>query len=85
MENRKISLEAARVNAKKTQEEVAQYLGMHRDTYRKYERGELAFRMDTAIKFSECVNWPLSCLDFSLPQNIALSDKNEQTSDATED
>jgi DNA-binding XRE family transcriptional regulator len=71
MENLKISLEAARVNAKKTQEEVAQYLGIHRDTYRKYERGELAFRMDMAVKFSEYVNLPLENINFSLPQNIA--------------
>jgi Helix-turn-helix. len=71
VENLKISLEAARVNAKKTQEEVAQHLGMHRDTYRKYERGELAFRMDMAMKFSEYVNLPLENINFSLPQNMA--------------
>lgn len=71
MEDFKISIEAARVNAKKTQREMAQYLGLNRDTYRRYERGELAFRMDMAVKFSEGVGIPMSYIDFYLPKNIA--------------
>lgn len=71
MEDFKISIEAARVNAKKTQQEVAQYLGLNRDTYRRYERGEKAFRMDMAVKFSECVGVPIKFINFYLPRIIA--------------
>ena len=67
----KISIMAARVNAKLTQQEMADKLGINRTSYLKYENGETSMRMDTAAKFSEIVRIPLQYIDFFMSKNTA--------------
>ena len=66
-----ISILAARTNAKLTQQEMADKLGINRTSYLKYENGEVSMRMDTAVHFSEIVNIPMQYIDFSLSKNTA--------------
>ena len=54
----KISLEAARINAHMTQQEVAEALGINRDTVRRYEQGKSCPTFKTFIKLAELYNFP---------------------------
>ena len=65
----KISMAAARVNAKLNQQEMAERLGVDRVTYLKYEKGESYMRMDTAWRFAEIANIPFQYIDFCLPKD----------------
>lgn len=65
----KISMAAARVNAKLKQNEMAEKLGIDRSSYIRYEKGETIMRLDTAWKFSEIVNIPFAYIDFCLPKS----------------
>lgn len=65
----KISMAAARVNAKLNQQEIADALGIDRTSYIRYEKGESYMRMDTAWRFAEIVNIPFAYIDFCLPKN----------------
>lgn len=47
----KYTLEQARIGAKKTQEEMAEHLGVTRATYRKYEDKPYTMQVGTLIKF----------------------------------
>ena len=67
----KISMAAARVNAKLKQNEMAEKLGIDRSSYIRYEKGETIMRLDTAWKFSEIVNIPFAYIDFCLPKSTA--------------
>lgn len=64
MENRKVTLKAARVNCGLTQKETAQKLGLSVDTLSKYERG-LSFPDVPVIKhIEEIYNVPYSGIIF---------------------
>ena len=52
MSELKISMAAARVNARLNQQQIAERLGIDRTSYIKYEKGESIMRMDLAFKFS---------------------------------
>lgn len=47
-----ISIKAARVNANKTQQEVADMLGLSVQSYRKKEKGDRKFYIDEVVKLS---------------------------------
>lgn len=68
----KWTLELARKMAGLTQEEVAKRLGMSRNSYRKYESGEVVFRTDKAWEFSQIVDVPFDQIIFFEP-NYTLS------------
>lgn len=68
MEDFKISMEAARVNAKMTQQEMASALGVDRTSYIRYEKGETIIRLDVAMLFASIVGIPMSYIDFYLPK-----------------
>ena len=71
MDDFKISMTAARVNAKLTQQETAEALGIDRTSYINYEKGEAIMRMDVAFKFSQLVHIPMEHIDFCLSKNTA--------------
>lgn len=71
MQEFKISILAARTNAKLNQQEMAEKLGIDRTSYIRYEKGEAFMRMDMAFHFSEIVNIPMAYIDFCLPKNTA--------------
>ena len=54
----KITMAAARVNAKKTQEEVAQYLGVSKTTIVNYESGKTSPDWDTVKKLESFYAYP---------------------------
>lgn len=60
----KISIQAARINAKLTQAFVASELGISEITLGKYERGKQFPRIDVAYKMSKLYGVPLDMLDF---------------------
>lgn len=66
------SIELARKRAGFTQEEMADKLRMSRNSYRKYENGEVIFRTDKAWEFSQIVNLPFDKIIFFKP-NYTLS------------
>ena len=66
MSELKISMAAARVNARLNQQQIAERLGIDRTSYIKYEKGESIMRMDLAFKFSQIVNLPMANIDFCL-------------------
>ncbi len=66
MSELKISMAAARVNARLNQQQIAEQLGIDRTSYIKYEKGESIMRMDLAFKFSQIVNLPMANIDFCL-------------------
>ena len=71
MSELKISMAAARVNARLNQQQIAEQLGIDRTSYIKYEKGESIMRMDLAFKFSQIVNLPMANIDFCLSKNTA--------------
>ena len=54
----KISMAAARVNAKKTQEDVAIYLGVSKTTVVNYENGRTTPDWDTVKKLESFYRYP---------------------------
>lgn len=54
------NLFAERRALKKTQKEVAEFLGMSRETYARKERGTYQFDLDEASKISVYLNVPLN-------------------------
>lgn len=68
----KWSIELARKRAGLTQEEIADKLKMSRNSYRKYESGEVVFRTDKAWEFSQIVGLPFETIIFFEP-NYTLS------------
>ena len=52
MKNDKFDIKSARIKAGFTQQEISRKLGMSRQTYQKYENGNMSFRVDTAWKFA---------------------------------
>lgn len=68
----KWSIELARKKSGLTQEEMAEALGMSRNSYRKYETGEVVFRTDKAWQFSLIVDIPFEDIIFFEP-NYTLS------------
>lgn len=71
------SIEIARKKSGLTQEEMAEQLGMSRNSYRKYENGEVVFRTDKAWKFSQIVKLPFDKIIFFKP-NYTLSVVNRR-------
>lgn len=74
MEHRKITLEAARVNAKYTQAEAADKLGISRATLQNYESGKYTPTWDTVQKIEQVYNWPASDIFFG--NNLAISEED---------
>ncbi len=64
MEQIKISLAAARVNAGLTQKEVAQRLNVGRSTVASWERGATEPKVAQAKKLSELYGMPSDCIFF---------------------
>jgi transcriptional regulator with XRE-family HTH domain len=68
-----ISLAAARVNAKLTQEEVAKRLGVSKYTVGSWERGGTEPSVGRMMELCKIYNVPLDCI--ILPKNLTLSGK----------
>ncbi|MFR3685732.1 MAG: helix-turn-helix domain-containing protein [Enterococcus sp.] len=66
------TIELARRKAGFTQEEIAEKLNMSRNSYRKYEMGEVIFRADKAWEFSKIVKIPFGNIIF-FETNYTLS------------
>lgn len=74
------SIELARKRAGLTQEEMADKLRMSRNSYRKYENGEVIFRTDKAWEFSQIVDLPFDQIIFFKPNytlSVVLPNKRE--------
>lgn len=69
---KKWTIELARRKAGLTQEEMAEKLRMSRNSYRKYELGEVVFRTDKAWQFSQIVMIPFDEIIF-FSSNYTLS------------
>lgn len=67
-----ISLAAARVNAKKTQDEVANLLHIGKKTLISWEKGETEPKVSQAMALGALYNIPLDYI--FLPQTLALSE-----------
>lgn len=59
----KISLASARVNAKKTQEDVAKELGVSKTTINNWESGKATPRGDNLVKLSKLYKMPIEYLE----------------------
>ena len=64
----KISLAAARVNAKMTQEGVSKAIGKSKNTVNNWENGRSIPDFQTMVKLSEMYKVPIDCI--SLPTNV---------------
>ena len=60
----KITLAAARVNARLTQEQAAESLGISRESLRKYESGARVPNWDTVMAIEQLYEWPASRIMF---------------------
>lgn len=60
----KMTLKAARAQAGLTQEQIAQKMGIARNTYNDYENYKIFMRIDKAVKFSEIVSIPFDNIIF---------------------
>lgn len=72
MEKLRISLAAARVNAKMTQDEVAKKLRVNKNTIVAWEKGENEPKVTQAMALSELYGIPLD--NIFLPCNLAISE-----------
>ena len=59
-----ISMEAARINAKLSQVEMAQKMNMSLKTYNDYEQGKKVLRVNQAWLFSEITKYPFNKIIF---------------------
>lgn len=66
----RLTLKAARINSGLSQKEVAEKLGISRDSLRFYEKYKKSPKIDLAIKMAQLYNCTLSDLIF-LQNNIA--------------
>lgn len=64
MQPPKISLEAARVNARIQQREAAEHLGVSAATLRSWENGDTMPDIDKAMEISDLYKYPLSYIFF---------------------
>lgn len=79
----KWTIELARRKAGLTQEELAERLNMSRNSYRKYEMGEVIFRADKAWEFSQIVCIPFDDIiffDTDYTLNVVKAPKKEEVS-----
>lgn len=60
----KMTLKAARAQADLTQEQIAQKMGIARNTYNDYENYKIFMRIDKAVQFSEIVSIPFDNIIF---------------------
>lgn len=60
----KMTLKAARAQADLTQEQIAQKMGIARNTYNDYENYRTFMRIDKAVEFSEIVSIPFDNIIF---------------------
>lgn len=60
-----MTLRQARVGADMTQDTVAKKLGVHVNTYRRWEQRPEEMPMGYAIRFCEIVNTPLNFISFA--------------------
>ncbi|MCW1057156.1 helix-turn-helix transcriptional regulator [Streptococcus anginosus] len=59
-----MTLKAARAQADLTQEQIAQKMGIARNTYNDYENYRTFMRIDKAVEFSEIVSIPFDNIIF---------------------
>lgn len=64
-----ITIAAARVNAKKTQEDVAKALHVSKQTVGSWENGKTSPTMDKAIRFCELCDVPYDRVSFLRERN----------------
>ena len=64
----KFSMASARARVQLTQQEIADRLGVRRETYSRYENGETGISMELGIKFASICNLPVGAIDFSCPK-----------------
>lgn len=69
MEDFKISIAAARVNAKKTQEELAKALHVSKQTIGAWENGKTSPTVEKAMEFCKLCNVPYDRVSFLREQN----------------
>lgn len=70
MQNRKLTLKAARGMTEMTQQEMAKMLGISTTTYRNYEDGKREMPLSTAFKFSDIVGLDVYHIIF-FDENVA--------------
>ena len=66
--NTKFDLKSARTRAGLTQKDVAGKMKISINSYLKYEKGKLVFRVDQAWDFSKIVNIPFDQIIFFNPE-----------------
>lgn len=69
MEEFKISIAAARVDAKKTQEEVAKALHVSKQTVGSWEKGKTSPTVEKALEFCRFCNVPYDRVSFLRERN----------------
>ena len=69
MDDFKISIAAARVNAKKTQEELAKALHVSKQTIGAWENGKTSPTVEKAIEFCKLCNVPYDRVSFLREHN----------------
>ena len=65
-----ITIAAARVNAKKTQEDIAMALHVSKQTVGSWENGRTSPMMDQAIRFCELCEVPYDRVSFLRERNV---------------
>lgn len=68
-------MEAARVNVKRTQDEIARRLGIHRTTLYNWETGKSSPNANQLRKIGELTKVPIDYI--FLPGNLPKADKKE--------
>ena len=75
----KWTIKLARQNSNLSQEEIAKKMSISRTMYRKYENGEIVFRMDKAWIFSKIVKLPMESIIFFDKNYTSSVSKHKQT------
>ncbi|BDC76547.1 helix-turn-helix domain-containing protein [Enterococcus faecalis] len=76
-----ISMEAARINAKLSQVEMARKMNMSPKTYNDYEQGKKVLRVNQAWLFSEITKYPFNkIIFFNVKYTSSVHSENHQPS-----
>lgn len=72
-----LTLKQARLLSEKTQKEIASELGVHRDTYMKYEANPAVMPIGKACKFAEITGIPVNDIFFDVNSTLGRTKARE--------